>query len=94
MENRVSLRDDHNLHVSREGDDFLNQIAIQPRQADPLVRPGEVDLRDLIATRKIDQSLCDIFAFEDTSLDAHVARKVQMTLDRLAIVIRQSGQIA
>ena len=55
------------------------------------MRPREKDLRDLIAATEVNQGTGHVIAFEYSSLNVQITRKIQMPFHRLAIRRRQAG---
>ena len=87
----LSIGDDDNQHVLSETEDSLRSVAGQCWR--PCLPAGarEKDLRDLIATPKIDQGRSNVVPFQNSGLYVQVAREVQMPFHGFAI---RRGQAA
>lgn len=79
----LTFSDDDHANVFRRANDSQNQIGAQQTAPGVIFGPAYEYLRDLIATRKIDDRFCRVIAFQDPCFDMKVSGEVQVLFDRL-----------
>src|SRR5512135_3710 len=60
----------------------------------PFIRACEINLRDVVAARKLDQGASRVVTSKDAGLNTHIACEIEMTRESIAVCFRQGTEIA
>lgn len=77
----LTLGDDNHANVFGFSNDLQNQIFAQEAAPRVMFRTAEKDLRDLIATCKIDDRVRGVVAFQSPCLDVKISSEVEVFFD-------------
>src|SRR5262249_10628861 len=89
----LPFRNDHNLHVLRKGDDFLNQIA-QEWEPMAVCWLRKKYLGDVIPSSEINERCGHILSLQNSALDMQVPCEVEVPVNSLAIAFRHRTHIS
>ena len=89
MQNRFPPGDDDYLHIARESNDALKEVAREQGSPSTFAWTCQEYLRSLVSPGKIHQRRRDLGAIQNSRHQVHVAGKIQVTLNRLSFGFRQ-----